>query len=989
MNKNKLINGCSNILRNSFVCIISFLLIFLACSQLINIQAQGPSVVVCGVVLDEHGQPVPEAIVAIVRIDSSGRADWGTSLFTDYSGRFHVDVYPGHLGIVVAADRPETPGWDYVPTAYEVELDSGATLNISVTLQKGASIMVQGYVWFIEEGIPVTEGDIVFIVAGLTPFPDGGIPIGEYGGRSDTYRLSQRMGLADLLPSRLIIVPADTEVNIWLSAYSGELNKWTSFNLSEVSGYIKLDQGDLLTLDVTEYSILYNIGITEALLNSSLPYLEEAEDAGFFVASERHDLQTSQMMMESSQDFLQEGTYDQSFVSLRKAYLSAETIKTRLQSMITIGSLAAFPLMFFFVCVASAAAYLITERKTGSTTLERKGTVLFSPNLLVAAAIYAAMITTFFSVFPGCRLVPQTTFTAATILAFVIGQTAIIVSPLILSEKKTERRYLQFKSALMTAFSMGCRNLRRRRMRTTLSLINITILVFGFIAFTSVGPACGLITWNLRPSRSMDALVVRNERLTWTYLPRFAPLSQGALTWLSNQPNVTVIAPKAENLPVSEYEPLGHLNSSSGKTIHVLGILGVVPSVEVHFNLLNNTVVKGEFLSDGDTQGILISISLQKALDVDLGDTLSGFAQEFGIRGFFNPQALERWDDVDGQPIIPDYLRDMGGEFELENCQGNDVIIMVYERALTLPGVYLSRVAMQLENVEEYSSLAEIISFSLNSKVYISHPGSLIKQFPGGYTKEEGTSLIPFILTLVILNIAASMLGSMMERKNEISSLSSMGLSPNHIAALFIAEAAVIGFVGSGFGYLLGLAGYRMAGSGLFGELMVQEKVGAEWGLAALLVSILTSVFASLIPALKASTLVTPSLLRKWRLKDEEKTIGKGKSWLTQIPIKIKWGDVDSFIEFLLETLQKGFGTATNIRLEEEETSKGPLKRVRFRYAPPDRNEWTENEIVVQQAEPNIFGVELGSVPSENAEEMVYQTGTYVRRIALEWNATK
>ena len=92
-----------------------------------------------------------------------------------------------------------------------------------------------------------------------------------------------------------------------------------------------------------------------------------------------------------------------------------------------------------------------------------------------------------------------------------------------------------------------------------------------------------------------------------------------------------------------------------------------------------------------------------------------------------------------------------------------------------------------------------------------------------------------------------------------------------HVAELFVAEASIIGFIGGAFGYLLGISGYRLAS--LIGGLQVREKVSVEWGIISVLVSGLTAIAASLIPALRSSTLVTPSLLRRWRIEEEERPV--------------------------------------------------------------------------------------------------------------------
>ena len=53
------------------------------------------------------------------------------------------------------------------------------------------------------------------------------------------------------------------------------------------------------------------------------------------------------------------------------------------------------------------------------------------------------------------------------------------------------------------------------------------------------------------------------------------------------------------------------------------------------------------------------------------------------------------------------------------------------------------------------------------------------------------------------------MLGAVYERKHGIDIMSCVGLSPFHIAAVFVAEASVLGIIPGSLGYILDLMGYR------------------------------------------------------------------------------------------------------------------------------------------------------------------------------------
>ncbi|MDH5795447.1 MAG: hypothetical protein OEZ24_04990, partial [Candidatus Bathyarchaeota archaeon] len=711
--------------------------------------------------------------------------------------------------------------------------------------------------------------------------------------------------------------------------------------------------------------------------------------AGFLVTVERQDLLDAYGLIDSSLLSVRKGLYDESFAKLRRAYILTSRTTEGLQGLLQTGSQSAFILSLFFVFIASASAYLVTGRESRMEIRVRGVKKLsFSLNPLIAAIFYAVLLSSFYLLYPGCHLVPQTTLILAALIALILGQLVVAASPRAFSEKKSESRSIQFRSAIIAAFSMACRNLRRRKLRTVLTLANTMILIFGFIAFTSISPGYGLVEQPLRPAIPVNAILIRDVPLDSG--SHFFPLSLSFVTWLEKQPNVTLISPKVENIPTPITSPMGYLRTRSGENLRVQGIMGIIPSVEAELTLIDSTIIDGNYLQNDDHCGILIGSSLRGTLDV--GDRLYGLEKEFVIKGFFDESAFERLADVDGQLLIPRYLGSGGATLP---CSGDQVIIVTYDTALTLGALRaaISRVLVQLRNpsTEEYSNFAQIVALTREYHVYISHQNSLHVLYIGGYLEEKGAGALPFLLCIVVMNISASIVGSVKERRDEIASLSSVGLNPTHIAALFVAEAAIIGFVGGGLGYLLGISGYRLAAAPFFGALQVREKASAEWGLIALLISGFAAVLASLIPAMQASTIVTPSLLRRWRIVETEKPREPDRPWVLDLPVKLRAGELEPFTGFIHKRLREraysNIEYIEDVNLKEEETDQGPLKRLTFKYSRQSGGR-SENELVIRGVEgKRYFEVKLVCFPSKSAEDAVRGSATYVRNLVFEWNA--
>jgi len=945
------------------------LIIFVAEVSVVDVQAKKKAIVT-GTVVDENGSPISGANVTLLTFNH--RPIFKKRVTTDAAGRFYASVdEEGSYLIYVTYDDKVTPGMDYVPERWRAWLSLDSVSSRKFILKKGASIYLDGEIRCIKTNKVATG--YLFIVLDLKESAEIDY-WREYGSFSDFVRA---LGFDE----RLVIVPADTEVKIEVIA-EFPADQSQTFILEGKAGYFKLLQGEVLRIDVKEQNILSNVEYVKGILSSGFSLLHDCRTAGFLVETEKRGLLNAYSEVEESLLLLRKRLFDHSFAKLRSAYILSSEVESTLKGLIQSSSQSLLPSFFLFLFIAFASAHLIVEGSTCLEIMVSNRKFLISINSLVGAVFYIFLITLFYYVFPGCRLILQSTYIIMSIFTFISGKIVALLFVRFSQEEENRNRSIQFKSAITAAFSLGSRNLRRRKMRTLINLTSIVILVFGFITLTSISPGYGLSKIELRPSLPVDALLIRDEPLGASP-GSFISLPESFIEWLESYPNVTLISPKAENSPVTLGDPLGRLYSEDGKWMNVLGIIGIIPSREANITGIDRMVEEGNYLEDNDLKGILISSSLQESLKVNVGDKLYGFGQEFIIRGFFDDEALKRLVDIHGLTFLPYVITDRWRQI-LIPCPESNIIITNYKMALTLPRVSTSRVAVQLYKMESYESLAKIIALTYEYKAYVSHQGSSLTLYSlEKYVEAQGVELIFPLMVLVMLNIGLSMFATINERRNEITSLSSLGLNPTHIAALFVAEALIIGFIGGGVGYLLGISGYRLAS--LLGGVQVREKVSAEWGISSIFLSVFTATIASLIPALRSSTLVTPSLLRKWKIEESEHPIKIGTDKrVLDLPIKLMSREVEPFAAFIVRRLRED---GSVIKLEEETSSKGMLKRISFVYDLSERG-WTENEIVIQPEEKE-YGLKLvaRSHSSPQPAEAIRKTTTYVRKIILEWSA--
>ena len=954
---------------------IVFLLLFItlvAEAFVFDAQAQKKAVVT-GVVLDEDGFPIRGANVTLLTFY---HRSFVKMVKTDSAGRFYTSVNKeGSYLVYVTYDNKDTPGIDYVPDRWRTWLSSNSISSHQFILKRGASLYLDGEIRYVKTSrIATSYKFIVLELEGNAEKDYWNGPVREYGSFSDLFRF---LGFDE----RLVVVPADTKVKIEVKAYFPGGYSHT-FILAGRAGYFKASQGEALSVDVRESNIISNIEYVNEILNSGFILLDDCRTAGFMVELERQGLSDAYSKVKESLLLLRNRQFDHSFAKLRSAYITASRIKSMLEELIQSGSQSLLPSLFLFLFVAYASAHLIVEKSACLEITISNMKYLISVTSLAGAIFYILLIIIFYLVFPGCRLIPQLDYVIMGLFVLISGKIAEALLVRFSQEKESRNRSIQFKSAVAAAFSLGIRNLRRRRMRTIINLISIILFISGFITLTSISPGYGLLRKELKPALPVDALLVRDEPLAGS--PQFISLPDSFIEWLESRPNVTLILPKAENSPVSFDNPLGRLYSESGKWMNVLGVIGIIPSKEANITGIDRVIEEGSYLEDDDLKGIIISSSLRESLEVDVGDRLYGFGREFIIRGFFSDEVMRKIVDVNGQTFLPYAVAE-----NLLPCPEENVIIVTYEEALTLPRVSTSRVVIQLNNTEDYESLARIIALTYDYKTYVSHPGSLTLHSLESYVEMQGVLGVFPLMVLVMLNIGMSMFAAVNERRNEIATLSSLGLNPMHVAALFVAEALIIGFIGGAFGYLLGISGYRLAS--LIGGLQVREKVSVEWGIISVLVSGLTAITASLIPALRSSTLVTPSLLRRWRIEEEERPvrIRTDKPYVLDLPIKLISREIESFTAFIIKRLQEDekVKDVDQVKLEEA-SGKEAGRKIRFVYSLPEM-ERTMNEIVIQPGEKGYdlkLVCDTRDAPSQPLEA-IRTTATYVRKIILEWSA--
>jgi hypothetical protein len=352
--------------------------------------------------------------------------------------------------------------------------------------------------------------------------------------------------------------------------------------------------------------------------------------------------------------------------------------------------------------------------------------------------------------------------------------------------------------------------------------------------------------------------------------------------------------------------------------------------------------------------------------------------------------------DMDGEPVLPKYQYVMNPFEErvlwiisATPCDPETVVITTFETALDVPGVERSRIDILLAAEADTDLTGRSMAISREYRFWISSGGRVHLAQMGSWLAGKGLPiLVPW--AIAVLNVIATMLSSMYERRREIDILSSVGLNPGHIAGVFLGEASIIGVIGGGLGYLLGLGWYPLMAQ-LAIAPVVGQKVSAVWCLAALGIAVASVVSGSLI-ALEGSAGLTPSLRRRWA--QEGRADGSKGVWQTRLPLMLAMEDLEDFVRHLLFCLraQKEAGATPTISLVRREALEGEGVEVSFVYNEPQVSLGqyrTVNSIIIAREPPLGRPLFSATLSSKGRREAVNRTGLFVRGLLIRWAAEK
>ena len=527
------------------------------------------------------------------------------------------------------------------------------------------------------------------------------------------------------------------------------------------------------------------------------------------------------------------------------------------------------------------------------------------------------------------------------LLAFIILAMGIIVLFIVVSKFNHEIRKMKQAahgiqqadvgrlSASYAAVMLGISNLRKRKIRTSLTAVTLTLLTFTVLSFTSIHKSLYLFRLSRSNIPTYEGGLVRDRN--------WRGLQTVVLEYLRSEfKDRAVIAPRAWLVSKTKGEKEFFEFTAPGGRSNVNGIVGVTAQ-EARVNVDNGpqtmlvhpaTEANGQrgsrWFRPGDRYACVLPTDVAERVGI-LPEHLEGkddgekpeiamLGNRFRVVGLIDTDALNQYKDIDDEKLTPvDTLQEAAKMNVQENpdeaakapiqafthMESSNSMFVPYAYAMDVGGTLRS---IAVSNFPDFVPSIQKFMERVALNIFVAQGEGeearveVLSSIQTTSLSGLGNLLIPVLIAaLIVLN---TMTGAVYERFREIHIYSSVGLAPTHVAALFLAESAVFATVGAVAGYLIGqtVSGVIFHFGWLGAITLNYSSASAMW---ASLVVMGTVFVSALYPAWKASQMAVPDVTRRWEFPPPE-----GDHWRFDFPFTVSGVEILGMYCYLARFLQ-------------------------------------------------------------------------------------
>jgi hypothetical protein len=462
-------------------------------------------------------------------------------------------------------------------------------------------------------------------------------------------------------------------------------------------------------------------------------------------------------------------------------------------------------------------------------------------------------------------------------------------------------------SAGFAAIILGISNLRKRRLRTGLNAVTLTLLTFSVASFTSVQSGISFYRLPRATEPVYEGALIRDR--AWT------PMQPSTLRFVESAfGDEALVIPRAWQLSqvqaeraFIEFEAL-----DSGRSAFAHGLVGLTPD-EPRVSGIDRYLKAGRFFVEGERDVVILPDVLANVLGVseqELGSArLRLYGRDYTVIGIIDSEALRGLVDLDGESLTPvDTVTDASKLSSQRNedprtsaaaaietfnhLEPAQTLFLPYERVMEMDGRLYSIALTGFKDLAAVQSSIEDFMTRVALTIFVSDTDQVVAYSSIGSTSVSGAGqlFVPILIAaLIVLN---TMMGSVYERSREIGVYSVVGLAPSHISMLFLAESTVFATFGGVAGYLLGQISYLgMLYFDIAGITLNYSSLSAVWST---MVVIVTVYLSTLYPARMAADMAVPDVTRQWQFPDPD-----GDTWRFDFPFTVGGAEVPAIYAYL------------------------------------------------------------------------------------------
>lgn len=510
------------------------------------------------------------------------------------------------------------------------------------------------------------------------------------------------------------------------------------------------------------------------------------------------------------------------------------------------------------------------------------------------SGILLATIAIVYQVHPAFKL---TYSPLVVILAFFILGLSFMVALIIFLRFEREMTELQKRAmhiktteiggfkAFAAAFVIGVSNLRRRRIRTTLTCLTLVILTFTIMSFTAVKSTRQEGAVKFGDTAPYKGVLLKNigwRTIPPDALPVFRDMFRGRavvspLAWLEL---------KDKTQPAMTDVRAGHRHETAQ------GVIGLSnEETDAESDWIQTILASGRWFEKGERDAVILPMDMADRLGVRPGDLVTIWGRPQTVVGIARHNGLDEFRDLDGEtltPVVfPSEAAVESSEAEKEavesgedvttfqgryqHLDGDSVIIAPFDALMGLGGelksISVSNSPADPEQTSEapLGAMAGRLADRFGLAIFAGEDkGSFVYHASEtlGYAGVPNIVIPLIISVLIVLN---TMIGAVFERKREIGVYTAVGLAPSHVSFLFIAESLAFAVLSVVLGYLLAqTAAGLLSGTALWAGMTANYSSLA--GVAAMALVIVVVLLSVVYPSKVAGEIAIPDINRSWTL---------------------------------------------------------------------------------------------------------------------------